>query len=278
MLHRNTKFLTHAHYSGTMVFMSGTDLLLTVRQLEQLLKVDRITVYRMLSGGRLPGFKVGGQWRFSRQAIQDWLQAQQGGPEAPVQPKGEDAPSPSAEALPVSCMRAIQEILSQALGVGAVTTGLDGAPLTPVANCNPFCALILGSAEGSRRCAGSWRSWASEPEWSQRTAICHAGLGYAHGRVEVRGTQVATAHAGQYLSAPAADVEWAGRIATLAVECGLDAAALWAALDRVPVLGQEGQLQLTRLVRKAALTFSDIGEERLELVGRLRRIAEITQL
>lgn len=49
------------------------DDLLTTRQLQELLQVDRITIYRMLNDGRLQGFKVGGQWRFSRQAVELWL-------------------------------------------------------------------------------------------------------------------------------------------------------------------------------------------------------------
>jgi excisionase family DNA binding protein len=257
-----------------MVAMNGTGALLTVRQLQELLQVDRITVYRMLADGRLPGFKVGGQWRFSRQAIEGWLQTQQ----APVLPGVNGELSPSSEALPLSCIEAIQEIFSQALCVGAVTTGLDGTPLTPIANCSRFCALILGSAEGRRRCAGSWRSWAAEPERALRPAICHAGLRDARGRIEVRGELVAAAHAGQYLEQAPVDATWEGRIRELAADCRLDAAELRLALDRVPALDQGAQQQLTRLLKKAALTFSEIGEERLNLLGRLRRIAEITQL
>lgn len=256
--------------------MNGTDLLLTVRQLQQLLKVDRITIYRMLGAGRLPGFKVGGQWRFSRQAIEDWLQAQQADLEAPL-PRAEGEPLPSPDTLPLSCFRAIQEILAQALGVGAVTTGLDGTPLTPVANCSSFCSLILGSDEGGRRCAESWRSWASGPEGSLRPAVCHAGLRYARGRIEVQGVLVAAAHAGQYLERPPTDVEWTERTHQLAADCSLDAAELRRALDQVPVLDRDAQQRLSRLVKKVAATFSEIGEERLGMMGRLQRIAEITR-
>jgi excisionase family DNA binding protein len=53
------------------------DDLLTTRQLQDLLRVDRITIYRMLKDGRLRGFKVGGQWRLSRGEIEIWLQEQQ---------------------------------------------------------------------------------------------------------------------------------------------------------------------------------------------------------
>ena len=50
--------------------------LLTVRQLQELLRVDRVTIYRMLEAGALPGFKVGGQWRFSQGEIEAWLNSQ----------------------------------------------------------------------------------------------------------------------------------------------------------------------------------------------------------
>src|SRR5947209_1519359 len=47
--------------------------LLTVKEVQELLKVDRITVYRMLKDGRLTGVKIGHQWRFSRQEIDSLL-------------------------------------------------------------------------------------------------------------------------------------------------------------------------------------------------------------
>ena len=44
--------------------------LFTVKQVQDLLKVDRITVYRMLQDGRLKGIKVGHQWRFNQSEVQ----------------------------------------------------------------------------------------------------------------------------------------------------------------------------------------------------------------
>ena len=49
------------------------DRLLTTRQVQEFLNVDRITVYRMVESGQIPGMKVGGQWRFSQTAIDEWL-------------------------------------------------------------------------------------------------------------------------------------------------------------------------------------------------------------
>jgi excisionase family DNA binding protein len=258
--------------------MNGTDALLTVRQLQDFLQVDRITIYRMLGNGRLRGFKVGGQWRFSRQSIEGWLHEQQASLEALGPPRAADELRPSAEALPLSCIRAIQEIFAQALGVGAVTTEGDGTPLTPVANCCEFCDLILGSATGRQRCVASWRASAAEKQGTPRPATCHAGLRYVWGWIEVQGRFVAAAHAGQFLDQQPVDEAWSDRISELAAACGLDAQEMRQALNRVPMLDRDRQQQLARLLNRMLLTFSEIGEERLNLLGRLQRIAEITQL
>ena len=46
---------------------------LTVEQLAELLQVDEKTVRSLAAKGELPGRKLGRNWRFSRQAVLDWL-------------------------------------------------------------------------------------------------------------------------------------------------------------------------------------------------------------
>jgi excisionase family DNA binding protein len=46
---------------------------LTVAQLAALLQLDVETVRSLAARGEIPGRKVGGHWRFSRQAVLDWL-------------------------------------------------------------------------------------------------------------------------------------------------------------------------------------------------------------
>lgn len=258
--------------------MKGADVLLTVRQLQELLQVDRITIYRMLGDGRLQGFKVGGQWRFSRQAIDSWLQEKQADLEV-LEPSSEadDPFSPSAEALPLSCIRAIQDIVAQAVGVGVVTTKIDGTPLAAVANCCEFCDRILSSEAGRQRCIASWQASLVTLGKAQPTT-CHAGLCYISGRVEVQGRLLAVAHAGQYLNQAPENETWSDRIRELAADCDLNIQDLRQALNRVPVFDADRQQQLIGLLQKMAATFSEIGEERLALLNRLQRIAEITQL
>lgn len=46
---------------------------LTAEQLAALLQIDVATVRKLATRGEIPGRKVGGHWRFSRQAVLDWL-------------------------------------------------------------------------------------------------------------------------------------------------------------------------------------------------------------
>ena len=46
---------------------------LTIEQLAELLQVDEKTVLSLAAKGELPGRKLGRNWRFSRQAVLDWL-------------------------------------------------------------------------------------------------------------------------------------------------------------------------------------------------------------
>ncbi len=47
--------------------------LFDVEKLAKYLGVARITVYRLVEKGNLPGHKVGGQWRFIKDEIEKWL-------------------------------------------------------------------------------------------------------------------------------------------------------------------------------------------------------------
>ena len=52
------------------------DEILTLPEVAELPKVAEKTVYTMAQKGRLPAFKVGGQWRFQRVDIDRWIEQQ----------------------------------------------------------------------------------------------------------------------------------------------------------------------------------------------------------
>ena len=47
--------------------------IITVGELAEYLRVHRSTVYRWLKRRQLPGFKIGGDWRFDVEEIDEWL-------------------------------------------------------------------------------------------------------------------------------------------------------------------------------------------------------------
>ena len=46
---------------------------LTIEDLSDRFGIGPTTVYRLVQKGRLPGFKVGGQWRFSEELLEAWV-------------------------------------------------------------------------------------------------------------------------------------------------------------------------------------------------------------
>ena len=46
---------------------------LTLKEVAAMLRLSQRTVYKLLAQGRLPGAKVGGQWRFDQDQVQAWL-------------------------------------------------------------------------------------------------------------------------------------------------------------------------------------------------------------
>jgi excisionase family DNA binding protein len=260
------------------------DDLLTARQLQDLLQVDRTTIYHMLQEGRLPGFKVGGQWRFARSEIGTWLAEQQCAQSSVTTAESREAteaPPPGAgqlgaEALPLHCIQPIQNVFAEALDVAAVTTTVQGEPITALSNLGPFCSLILSSEEGRRRCRSSWQTLCRAAGHEPSLSRCHAGLLYAGGRVEVGNEFLAMVFAGQF-RLEGQELEMVS-LRELATACGLPPVALQAAAADLPALSQAQADKALRLLQVVSETFSQIGQERLALMQRLRRISEMSTL
>ena len=50
--------------------------ILTIKQVADFLKVTDRTIYRLAAAKKIPAFKVGGTWRFSRADIDLWIKQQ----------------------------------------------------------------------------------------------------------------------------------------------------------------------------------------------------------
>jgi excisionase family DNA binding protein len=54
------------------------DEILTLEEVAKYLKLAKKTAYRLAAEGKLPGFKVGGSWRFKKEDVHDWIEVQKG--------------------------------------------------------------------------------------------------------------------------------------------------------------------------------------------------------
>jgi excisionase family DNA binding protein len=50
--------------------------ILMIKDVAEYLKVTERTIYRLAAAKKIPAFKVGGSWRFSRRDIDDWIHGQ----------------------------------------------------------------------------------------------------------------------------------------------------------------------------------------------------------
>lgn len=229
---------------------------LTTREVQEYLKVDRITIYRMLNDGRLKGVKIGQQWRFSRRDVDRLVTSQP-----------EPAPTVPAEGVfPVHCVQTIQDLFAEIGGTGALVVDADGEPVTQVSHACSFCQQVLNSPQGQAACRRSWQEVAA-----QGGGRCHAGLLYFTAPIHDHdGAVVGTFLAGQYATANAGP--------TLTGDLNLPAGELAESSACVPVLSESDRPRVEGWPAAGARAVESILSERTGFIHRLQKIADLTQL
>jgi excisionase family DNA binding protein len=243
--------------------------LLTAKQVQDLLKVDRTTIYRMLKDGRLNGVKVGQRWRFYTSEVNDLLSG--------VKRSGESYISVLEDILPLHSMQPIQDVFAEIARVGTVTTDKNGLPLTKISNSCDFCKLILGSDEGRQACIDSWRHLVDQKDAAPEFTSCHAGLQYARGRIEVKGELIAILVAGQFYIHFPKQEELQKRLQELAKRYSIDLSLLTQASQQISVLNAQDVPQISGWLEQVAHTFEQVSAERADLMNRLRQISAMSE-
>ncbi|MFN2144517.1 MAG: PocR ligand-binding domain-containing protein [Anaerolineales bacterium] len=243
--------------------------LLTTKEVEDLLSVDRTTVYRMLKDGRLTGIKVGSHWRFRREEIDNLIYL--------ASESGLSEPNPS-EILPMHCIQSIQDVFAQIAEVGAVVTDMDGEPVSKMSNPSNFCALIQKSPSGRQACLNSWKKLAEDRSPNPVFQPCHAGLQYARDFIQVKNEPQAMIVAGQFMLDHSETNQLNQRIHRLAEEHGIEREKLEEAAAELQMLDDRKQNKIAHWISEVAKTFGDIGTERAEMIRRLRVISEMSNI
>jgi excisionase family DNA binding protein len=245
------------------------DDLLTSRQVQDLLKVDRITVYRMLQDGRLKGLKIGQQWRFHQREVDRLLGAQ----------PSDMLPALAVDAsFPTHCIQAVQDLFSEISQIGSLVVNPQGEPLTRPSRSCALCRAIQSSPAGMAACRASWREIARGSGDGRIVFTCHAGLQYVAAPFVDQDQPVGLFLTGQFSWDQPDPREEAARLERLGQAYGLSAGVLSDAAREILLIPSDLHARVQAWPAAAALAVQSILAERLHFLVRLQQIANLTQI
>lgn len=248
---------------------------LTTQQMQELINVDRSTVYRMAEDGRLPAIKVGRQWRFPADRVAE-LFGLPGQPAAspPASGRGASSTRPSLDQLLVpDAAQSVADLLGDLFGIMAVVTDMDGRPLTTVANQCGFYATIASRPGAAEACLEGWRQLAAEPHVAPRFVPSHLGFLCARTFIWVDLQPV-----GMIVVGGVTPSTWPPppeHLAAVAAETGVSATRLAEAVPDTFDVPAERQRWILRMLPQVGDLISQLASARCQLLARLDAIAAL---
>jgi excisionase family DNA binding protein len=247
--------------------------LLTTRDVQEMIRVDRSTIYRMAEAGRIPAIKVGRQWRFPEDRLIEWL----GEHRAPVQEPGSPAPSGRSEdisgLLPPRTIESLAELIGDVLGTMVVITDMEGHPLTKVANpCGLFRAVqdVPGTIDA---CVEGWKAFGEDVDLTPHFMPSHLGFLCARGFIRV-GPELK----GMVIVGGIAPEDWPpppDRISRIADALGMDAGEVAAHIEEVYHHDPAHMDWILGRLPGVGTLISHLANERGQLVTKLEAIASL---
>ena len=239
---------------------------LTTKDLQDLIKVDKSTIYRMAEDGRLPAVKIGRQWRFPEVAVREML-----GQFAVPEPA--EASRTLREALDPVVTQAIAELAAEIFGAMVVVTGMDGRPITEVANPCGFFTEVSAKPGVIPRCVDTWAHYGDVPDLEP---VFQGSLfGFLCARSFVR---VGNELMGMVIVGGVAPSTWPPtevQIAAISASLGVEPAVAAGHIEEVFHLAAAEQDRVLDLLPRFAVVLSHMAANAGQLIGRLDAIASL---
>jgi excisionase family DNA binding protein len=242
--------------------------LLTTKEVQALVNVDRSTIYRMAEDGRIPAVKVGRQWRFPADRIHAWL-------EAGRRPADRERATAGTNGLtlPEGSLQTLAELIGSVFGVMVIVTDMEGRPLIDVANpCGMFRAAASTPAT-LERCIEGWREFGSDPDLVPHLSPSH--LGFLCARAFVRDGSELTA---MVIAGGIAPDDWPpprAEVERIAADIDLPADTLAEHIDEIYHLDEAGRRRLLDLLPRFGVLISQISHDTARTRRRLDSIAAL---
>ena len=250
--------------------------MLTAKDIQNLLHVDRSTVYRMAERQQIPALKVGKQWRFPSDQVEQWLQTQ-----TPTTSSPNPTPTPPAlptgdlpNLLPLECVQLIQDTFATTLEVMLVITDMQGKPITNFSNPCGLFEAIRQTPTAIQKCIDSWHSLAVMIDLEPKLTPSHLGLLCARGLIRV-GSELK----GMVIVGGIAPENWppsAKEVQQMAAEFGIEPDTLEARLHEVFYLDETQRAKVLSTVQRIANIIAHIVSERNNFMQKLDAIAQLS--
>lgn len=155
--------------------MKTSQTYLTTKDVQDLIRVDKSTIYRMAEAGSLPAIKVGRQWRFPADGIERWLTGNglSGNRRSESGATPRRAPSPAPAVLTT---QDVADLFADLYGAMVVVTDIDGRPLTEVSNPCGYFAAISQHDGVFDRCVAEWKTLGGQYDLEPRLRPSHLGF------------------------------------------------------------------------------------------------------
>ncbi len=251
--------------------------MLTAKDMQNLLQVDRSTIYRMAEAKKLPVVKIGRQWRFPADEVEKWLRNQSIAPSpAPVTPFSDGENSAELDfvsTLPLTCIQLIQDAFAEAMDVMILITDMDGNLITQVSNPCGLYQAIRQAPQAIEKCVEDWAYLGEVLEFEPKYVRSHLGLWGARGLIRV-GKELK----GMVIVGGIAGDDWPPSeegAAAIAAEFAAPVDLVMSHLNEAFYLDDAQKKKTLLLVQRMADIVAHIAAERITLVGKLHSIAEL---
>lgn len=239
---------------------------LTTKDLQDLIRVDKSTIYRMAEDGRIPAVKVGRQWRFPEVAVRQML-----GDAPPAEVTAQQRSMLAA--LDPAITQAVADLAAEVLGGMVVVTGMDGRPITEVANPCGLFDVVSRQPDVVPRCIDTWAHYGEVPDLVP--AFRPSRFGFLCARTFVR---VGSELLGMVIVGGIAPEAWPpspSAIRATADAFGVETALLEDHIDEVYSLDAAGRQRALELLPQFGVLLSRMAASSNSLVGRLGAIASL---
>lgn len=254
--------------------------MLNAKDMQDLLQVDRSTIYRMAEAKQLPAVKIGRQWRFPADQVQHWLGKQSakanGVSQAQVVQSHNNGPDKSLAALlPTTCVQLIQDSFAEAIGAMIVVTNMQGEPVTKISKPCGLFEMVEETPNAFAACSNDWSDLGKMISFEPKFIPNHFGLLGARGLIRV-GTELK----GMVIIGGIAPDNWPptqAQVDSMATIFGVPVETLNPHLDEVFYLNDSQKALALSLVQKIANILAHIITERTTFIGKLESIAELVK-